>query len=63
MKVGDKVTIYEDPITCKKQEGIAKLVRHVKSDPALGTELWYVRFPSDPTVEYQRWIKKPKGEN
>jgi len=63
MKVGDIVTIYEDPITCEHPEGKAKLISFVKNDIRHEDELslWYVQFPDDLT-EYQRWIKQ-KGEN
>ena len=43
MKRRDIVKIYEDPITCKKLEGIAKLYR--RHDTALeGCERWDVVF-------------------
>lgn len=51
---GDKVTVYEDPFTRTKPEGIAQAVRSAGiADDEM--ESWYVRFPGD-TQLYQRWI-------
>jgi hypothetical protein len=51
VKAGDKVMIYEDPITRKKEEGIARLVECLDVDEAefLGDRLerWLVDFDDD----------------
>jgi hypothetical protein len=58
MKRGDIVEIFEDPITCEKSEGMAKLVRlDIREEDQ---EYWQVRFlddsPKSPT--HGRWIKR-----
>lgn len=53
MKYGDKVTIYEDWLSCTKKEGEAKLVKKL-SENEFG-EYWVVDFPDG---SYFRWIKK-----
>lgn len=54
---GDIVEIYEDPITQKKPEGQAILVRMKRYMPD-HLEYWQVRFPSDdPGVTVCRIIK------
>jgi len=50
MKVGDKVMIYEDPITRQKPEGIATLVENYKPDIGDGLSIWVVRFKDDSYV-------------
>lgn len=63
MKAGDLVTIYEDPLTEKKPEGEAKLIRRTAVSPlqkckdGMGLEQWLVEFLSDKAKCY-RWIKK-----
>lgn len=48
MKRFEKVKIFEDPITCKKLEGIAELRRRRRESYELeGCELWEVFFRSD----------------
>jgi hypothetical protein len=55
MKVGDVVTIYEDPLTEKKPEGKGKLQRLILDDG--DRELWEIIFyPSGDNCN--RWIKK-----
>ena len=41
------VTIFEDPITMKKEEGKARLIRLVSEDDGDGLERWEVRFLDD----------------
>jgi hypothetical protein len=53
MKQGETVTIYEDPITCQKSEGKAKLVRRIMVDGDL--EYWEVESLGE---HFRRWIKK-----
>lgn len=53
MKVGDIITIYEDPMTCQKVEGNARLVeKQPSNNPPF--ELWLVDFGD---VKVMRWIK------
>ena len=56
MKKGDIVMIYEDPFTCKKEEGEAKLIkRHIGGLQQGVREYWEVRFKDHTQVN--RWIK------
>jgi hypothetical protein len=54
VKAGDEVTIYEDPLTCQKIEGVAKLLFQYHSKKDGNLERWRVRFPD---LETDRWIK------
>lgn len=47
MKAGDTVTIYEDPITQQKPEGISTLVTHLDGPDADGIEQWEVQFSDE----------------
>ncbi len=48
MKVGDKVTIFDDPITEMKPEGKATLLTCVDIDPGQPImERWQVHFDDD----------------
>lgn len=48
MERGDVVTVYEDPITKKKEEGEAKLIERLgDTEYNAGNELWIVKFLSD----------------
>ena len=55
MKKGDRVLIYEDPITCKNLEGGATLMRLEKDDGFF--EYWFVKFIGEST-QHLRKIKK-----
>ena len=55
MKPGDKVTIYEDPITQLKYEGMARLIKKI-SNLGNNLELWKVKFTED-SLETTRTIK------
>ncbi len=59
MKAGDLVTIYQDPITCKKEEGKAELIKCHISREHDQTEYWEVIFV-DEDITYNRWINKEK---
>jgi len=59
MEKGDTVMIYEDPWTCKKEEGQAKLIQ--RWDDHGDVEYWEVRFISD-GAQVNRFIKKKGGE-
>lgn len=58
MNKGDKVMIYEDPITEKKEEGWATLVKPVNRDFGGGLERWDVRFDNEPEQTFERTIKR-----
>ena len=47
MQPGDKVMIFEDPITQLKPEGTATLVENYKPDIGDGLSIWTVRFEDD----------------
>lgn len=61
MKKGDIVTIYEDPITCEKSEGSAKLVKYHRGDRHFSRdwhlEDWTVEFVDEPGSRFERAIK------
>ena len=46
MKAGDVVRVHEDPITCKKLEGSAYLIRQITVGYYVepGLEIWDVKF-------------------
>ncbi len=62
MKVGDIVTVYEDPITRMKPEGKARLVEKIRGVRLWFTPLerWKVRFLSDEdgeAFEREIWVE------
>ena len=64
MKPGDRVMIYEDPITQERQEGMATLVKRCSDVPAGHTlESWLVRFDDDGdrAPNYGRVIYNPEA--
>lgn len=46
MKTGQRVIIYEDPITKRHKEGEAVLKKKWRSGNGDGYEYWFVRFDS-----------------
>jgi len=54
-EVGDIVTIYEDPLTCTKVEGKARLLEFLQEDE--DRQYWRVEFVKD-REQANRWIKK-----
>ena len=56
LRKGQVVKIYEDPVTMKKLEGAARLVKFI-SMAGLGIEMWQVRFTED-GYEATRLIKQ-----
>ena len=54
-RTGDKVKIYQDPITKKKLEGEATLVQFQSANDD-GLEDWLVKFPGE-TETNQRMIQ------
>lgn len=57
MKKNDSVWIYEYPITRKKLEGRARLIKQIREDAHAGTEDWMVEFHDKPGDETARTIK------
>ncbi len=55
LKKGQKVTVYQDPVTCEKKEGLATLVKKEREDDLC--ETWQVRFNSERNA-YARQINK-----
>jgi hypothetical protein len=47
MKPGDKVIIYQRPITKEDPEGTATLVEQIGEDVGDGLTLWVVCFPRE----------------
>ena len=63
MKKGDKVMIYEDPITQKHEEGMATLVRQLsKPGSVYGLSHWDVRFDTDVNETFCRSIQMKPHE-
>lgn len=55
LKKGDRVVIYDDPITKKRPEGTAHLVLQRSDDREL--QRWVVRFEGDgPKIKHERVI-------
>jgi hypothetical protein len=42
---GDRVRVFQMPLTDERFEGVATLVQFHDADPEAGTERWFVRFP------------------
>ena len=60
MKKGDVVKIYEDPGTCKKLEGEAKLLKRINPEynaPEEFLDHWWVKFLDD-GFETNRLVNK-----
>lgn len=55
MKLGDTITIYNDPITKKQPEGEAKLLRLISEEK--NQDFWKVKFLSDGHIT-TRWVEK-----
>lgn len=61
------VMIFEDPITERREEGPAVLVKHLFDSGNL--EYWRVRFledsgrPGKKAPLYSRWIRKPESKD
>ena len=50
LKPGEVVRVYYDPVTCKDQEGLAKLVKQIRPDHGDGLSLWRVIFAGEDAV-------------
>ena len=60
MKPGDKVKIFQKPITKEDYEGEAILVEEHRPDLGDGLSMWVVHFPGDdPGANYLRTIYNP----
>lgn len=55
LRPGDRVEVYQYPLTDENPEGAATLVRPIGDDPVTGVEFWAVKFPGD-DGEYDRWV-------
>lgn len=55
---GQRVQIFQDPLSQLKPEGMATLVKFCHGDE--GLEHWDVKFDGERQV-YQRWIAAPKN--
>jgi hypothetical protein len=57
LNAGDTVTIYEDPLTARKVEGQAKLIRRVSDRVEqyenVALEFWRVQFEGEDMVVYR----------
>jgi len=54
MHKGDIVTIYQDPATCQKPAGQARLLEHARNEePEPMFEYWYVKFLDDQTTAFR----------
>ncbi len=56
MKVGQVVTIFDDPITRQRPEGKARLQKKTSIKGIEGLQYWFVKFMDD-EMETTRWIK------
>lgn len=56
MQEGDKVQVYQNPVTRQNPEGEAKLVRLYRPDEGDGLSMWWVEFDDEPGQEYMRTI-------
>ena len=66
MKVGDVVTVYDDPITQTRSQGEAVLVHCEADDMGIYEgrryQRWTVRFRGERRVHRSRFILEPEGE-
>jgi hypothetical protein len=56
LKKGDKVRVYQKPLTNEDEEGIATLVKFDSVSEGYGTERWLVRFEGEEST-YPRDVK------
>lgn len=56
LQVGDRVPVFQDPITEEKLEGMAVLRRKLGHDVGV-FERWEVEFDADPGVTYERSVR------
>ena len=57
MRKGDKVRVYQKPLTSEDFEGVAALVEQVRPDDGDGLSIWLVQFEGEEEY-YQRCIYK-----
>lgn len=55
---GDKVTIYQNPVTQEDEEGKAILIRRIRPGVGDGLSIWLVEFMDEPGTTYQRTVKE-----
>lgn len=64
LKSGDKVKIYQKPLTEEEFEGEAVLVNQIIAHENDKMEYWEVRFYSrDWTETYNRWVRKDQNKS
>jgi hypothetical protein len=56
MEPGQKVMVYEDPVTKTDEEGVATLIELYRRDCGDGLELWVVRFDDEPDRTFTRTV-------
>ena len=61
MKRGDQVNIYEDPLTEKKFEGTAQIIRK-EFDLSNGLAMYTVEFLGYEGIHLQRRIKEERND-
>lgn len=65
----DVIMVYEDPLTCQRPEGKARLVRPLipprQADAARPEALayWQVEFLDEPGATYPRWVHPHDRDN
>jgi hypothetical protein len=47
LKAGDRVRVFQKPLTDEQEEGVATLRRFVDRDESMGTERWLVKFDNE----------------
>lgn len=60
LNVGDKVTIYSQPLTEENPEGDAILREQRIPDRGDGLSIWLVEFENEPGALYQRTVLEPQ---
>lgn len=57
LEEGSVVEVFEDPVTCKRSEGKAKLLKLLRDSE--GIQFWSLVFLNDTDeTQYNRWIRK-----
>ena len=62
MKAGDRVVVYEDPISCRKIEGRATLIHQDGDRSHNGSEQWLVHFNGDDDGDNFERVINVRGE-
>ena len=56
LKKGDRVAVYQDPVTRKDPEGAATLLKRGEAFPDGDLERWWVEFDGERGAKYERWV-------